>query len=194
MRKRWIGMAIGTALLVALGVPLGAGKAMALSTVNCFGPNFELDHSNDVFTANATEGGAVVGSNADISGLTFIHVNDAGGDEFCQARIASNSSIVVIYDLSRASGTCLAYSSADNDVYLHGSNGCNGTSATYLQWRFIYLTTARGYKIYALQNQYAPSGDPCASFSFGAPPQYNPVYGVPCNTSDPNQSQIYEPF
>lgn len=190
MRKRWIGIAAGIALLVALGVPLGSGKAMALGSGNCFNGNFQLGHSNDVNNANSTSGEAIIlGSGI----LSFGHVSGGQGDEFCQARIASGSSIVVIYDLSQSSGDCLGYNSSTNEVYLHGSSGCNGTSDTYLQWKFIYIETARGYKIYALQNQYAPSGDPCMSFSFGAPPQYNPVTGASCNTNDTNQWYMFLP-
>jgi len=191
VRKKWIGMAAGIALLVALAIPLGVGKAMALSSGNCFGPDFQLGHSNDVDNGDATSGEALTLSDGV---LTFGHVIGGQGDVFCQARVAANSPIVVIYDLSAStSGECLAYSAADDWVYLHNPSGCNGTSLTYLQWKFIYLATARGYKIYALQSQYAASGDPCMSFIFGAPPQYNPVTLAACNGTDTNQFFIYEP-
>jgi hypothetical protein len=182
-------MAIGVALLVALGVPMGAGKAMAIGPGNCTGAHFSLAHSNDVNQANSTEGPMLV-----LGGglLTFGHVNGGAGPVLCQAMVGSN---VIIYDTSASpSGECLAYNASTDEMYLHNPNGCNGTSATYLQWRFKYVETARGYKIYDLQNMYAPKGDPCAEFSFGAPPQYNPVYGIPCNTNDTNQFMIYEPL
>jgi hypothetical protein len=182
-------MAIGTALLVAVGVPLGAGKAMAIGPGNCTGAQFSLAHSNDVNQTLATQGPMLAESDGFV---TFGHVMGGAGTVFCQAKVGS---YVIIYDLSAStSGECLAYSASSDEMYLHNPSGCNGTSATYLQWRFIYLETALGYKIYDLQNMYAPKGDPCAEFSFGSPPQYNPVYGIPCNSADTNQFMIYEPL
>jgi hypothetical protein len=182
-------MAIGITLLAALGVPMGAGKAMAIGPGNCTGSQFSLAHSNDVNQTLATEGSMLALGD---SLLTFGHVLDGAGDVLCQAKVGSN---VIIYDLSAStSGECLAYNSSTDEMYLHNPSGCNGTSATYLQWRFTYVETALGFKIYDLQNMYAPKGDPCAEFSFGSPPQYNPVYGIPCNTSDTNQFMIYEPL
>jgi hypothetical protein len=158
----------GFTLIATLGVPVGAQAATrsvqvaaSISPGNCFGPEFKL------------QGLGGFGYFESSTQLLFNVPDESSGDTFCQARIASGSSIVQIYDASAAYGDCLALNGSNANVYLHNASGCNGTSDNYLQWKFVYIDTdsSTGNKQYQLQNQYTgDNGVQCLQWDTSLPP------------------------
>jgi hypothetical protein len=119
--------------------------APSISRASC--QNFNLSRYDDLALGN-------IGANYD---LYFTRNVVIAGYEFCQTPIAPGSRIVTIFGLG--TDDCLALNATTAQIYLHNPNGCG--TATDTQWRFIYLKTIAAGKVYAIQNQYAPSGKPC---------------------------------
>ena len=184
MRRKWLALIMGFTLITALGVPVGAqastgsAQAASISPSNCFA-SFHL------------AGGGIFWALVNVTD-TYLYFNltqETYSELFCQARVAAGSSTVQIYDETVATpGECLALNASNNHVYLHNPNGCNGTSDTYLQWKFVYLSTVGGVKTYMLQSQYAPSGYPCVVNNRADPATFQA-----CSSSNSAEQLVYGP-
>lgn len=155
MRRRWSTVVIALACLGAvIGIPVGRAQAAEIDPSDCFS-YFYIE--NNGLWGHINDSDQV---------LYFNESSMANADEFCQARVAAGSPVVVIYDISKQSegeyDYCLSFSSAATDFYLHNPGLCTGTSTNYLMWIFPYIKPAGdGNKIYQMQNQDADYDEPC---------------------------------
>ena len=146
-------LACGFVAVAALGVPAAAQAATDTATTTGVSPSISPTECFQNFTLQDIVTNDVDEINSTTSRLYF-----GGGTKhpLCQAIIDAVAGTVMIYTAS--SGYCLAFDSADNQVYQHVPAGCVTTGAppSYTEWKFLVAFSDPGFSPteYEIQSLY----------------------------------------